>query len=100
MVKIGLFELIDAFQKIFEKLSPAHLVDLTADRLSVKERISELIDILKKQKSLTFDELFATDSTKEEIIVTFLAILEMVKLSLVRLAQHVQTGIIRLFYAG
>ena len=100
MVKIGLFELIDAFQKILEKISPDHLVDLTADSLSVKDRISELVDIFEKQKSLTFDELFAADSNKGEVIVTFLAILEMVKLSLVQIAQQVQTGIIRLFYYG
>ncbi len=98
LVKIGLFELIDAFQKILEKLSPDHMVDLTADRLSVKDRISELVDIFEKQKSLTFEELFTADTNKSEIIVTFLAILEMVKLSLVQIAQHVQTGIIRLFY--
>lgn len=100
MVKIGLFELIDAFQKILEKISPDHLVELTADSLSVKERISELVDIFQKQKSITFYELFAADSNKGEVIVTFLAILEMVKLSLVQMAQQVQTGIIRLFYSG
>ena len=100
VVKIGLFELIDAFQKILEKISPDHLVELTADSLSVKDRISELVDIFKKRKSLTFDELFAADSSKGEVIVTFLAILEMVKLSLVQMAQQVQTGIIRLFYCG
>jgi segregation and condensation protein A len=100
MVKIGLFELIDAFQKILEKISPDHLVELTADSLSVKDRISELVDIFQKQKSLTFDELFAADSNKGEVIVTFLAILEMVKLSMVQIAQQVQTGIIRLFYSG
>jgi segregation and condensation protein A len=100
MVKIGLFELIDAFQKILEKISPDHLVELTADSLSVKDRISELVDIFQKQKSITFDELFAADSNKGEVIVTFLAILEMVKLSLVQMAQQVQTGIIRLFYSG
>jgi segregation and condensation protein A len=100
MVKIGLFELIDAFQTILEKLSPDHLVDLTADSLSVKDRISELVDRFEKQQSLTFDELFAADSNKGEVIVTFLAILEMVKLSLVQIAQQVQTGIIRLFYSG
>lgn len=100
MVKIGLFELIDAFQKILEKISPDHLVDLTADSLSVKDRISELVDIFEKQKSITFDELFAADSNKGEVIVTFLAILEMVKLSLVQIAQQVQTSIIRLFYSG
>jgi segregation and condensation protein A len=100
MVKIGLFELIDAFQKILEKISPDHLVELTADSLSVKDRISELVDIFQKQKSITFDALFAADSSKGEVIVTFLAILEMVKLSLVQMAQQVQTGIIRLFYSG
>jgi segregation and condensation protein A len=100
MVKIGLFELIDAFQKILETISPDHLVDLTADSLSVKDRISELVDIFEKKNSLTFDELFAADSNKGEVIVTFLAILEMVKLSLVQIAQQVQTGIIRLFYYG
>ena len=100
MVKIGLFELIDAFQKILEKISPDHLVELTADSLSVKDRISELVDIFQKQKSITFDELFVADSNKGEVIVTFLAILEMVKLSLVQMAQQVQTGIIRLFYSG
>ena len=100
MVKIGLFELIDAFQKILEKVSPDHLVELTADSLSVKDRITELVDIFQKQKSLTFDELFAADTSKGEVIVTFLAILEMVKLSMVQIAQQVQTGIIRLFYSG
>jgi segregation and condensation protein A len=100
MVKIGLFELIDAFQKILEKISPDHLVELTADSLSVKDRISELVDIFEKQKSITFDELFAADSNKGEVIVTFLAILEMVKLSLIQIAQQVQTSIIRLFYSG
>ncbi len=98
MIKIGLFELIDAFQKILKNISPEHLVDLTADRISVKDRISEIIDIFEKQKSVTFNELFSLKADKNDVILTFLAILEMVKLNLVRMAQHVQTGIIRLFY--
>ncbi|MGB8335294.1 MAG: hypothetical protein WCE56_12425 [Desulfobacterales bacterium] len=53
---------------------------------------------MKKKKSLAFDELFAGKPTKSDVIITFLAILEMVKLCLVRLAQHSQTGLIRLFY--
>ena len=47
---------------------------------------------------ITFEELFSTDTNKSEIIVTFLAVLEMVKLVLVRVVQYVQTGIIRIFY--
>ncbi len=98
MIQVGLFELIDAFQKILDNLPSDQLVEFTPDRISVKERITELIDIFEEKGSVTFGELFAQDAVKSEVIVTFLAILEMVKLSLVRVAQHVQTGVIRLFY--
>jgi segregation and condensation protein A len=98
MIQVGLFELIDAFQKILDNLPSDQLVEFTPDRVSVKERITEIVDILEEKGSATFGELFAQDAAKSEVIVTFLAILEMVKLSLVRVAQHVQTGIIRLFY--
>ena len=73
-------------------------LDLTADRISVKDRISELVDMFEKKESLTFEELFSEHPGRTEVIVTFLAILEMVKLALIRLAQHSQTGVIRLFY--
>jgi len=98
MIQVGLFELIDAFQKILDNLPSDQLVEFTPDRVSVKERITEIVDILEEKGSVTFGELFAQDAVKSEVIVTFLAILEMVKLSLVRVAQHVQTGVIRLFY--
>ncbi|MEN8781640.1 MAG: segregation/condensation protein A [Desulfobacterales bacterium] len=97
-IKIGLFELIDAFQQILKNISAEDRLDLTSDSISVKDRISELVDLFEEKKSLTFDELFAGNPTKGDVIITFLAILEMVKLCLVRLAQHSQTGLIRLFY--
>ncbi|MBW1893450.1 MAG: segregation/condensation protein A [Deltaproteobacteria bacterium] len=98
MIKVGLFELIDAFQSILEKVSGDHTIDLTADRISVKDRISEIADILEENGSVTFNELFKDHITKNDLIVTFLAILEMAKIALIRIAQHVQTGIIRVFY--
>jgi len=98
LVKIGLFELIDAFQGILKNLAPEHRLDLSADRISVKDRISELVDKFEMKRSLAFDELFDGNVTKEDLVVTFLAILEMVKLNLLQMAQHSQTGVIRLFY--
>ena len=98
IINVGLFELIDAFQKILKNVSADVKLEFTADRISVKDKIAELVEIFEKQKSITFNELFASNAGKSDIILTFLAILEMVKLRLVRLAQHVQTGIIRLFY--
>jgi segregation and condensation protein A len=98
VIRIGLFELIDAFQRILDKVTPGHRVDLTRDRVSVQERIAQLMEMLETKESMTFDELFADGHQRSDIIVTFLAILEMAKLSLIRIAQHVPTGIIRIFY--
>lgn len=97
-IQVGLFELIDAFQKILANIPEEHRLDLSSDRISVKERISEIVDILEKKDSLTFTELFSKDAVKGDIIVTFLALLEMVKLNLVNIVQHVESGIIRIFY--
>jgi len=97
-VQVGLFELIEAFQKILANISDDHRLELTTDRITVKEKISEIVDILEEKNSLTFYELFSNDADKAEIIVTFLALLEMVKLNLIRIVQHIESGIIRLFY--
>jgi segregation and condensation protein A len=98
VIRIGLFELIDAFQNILDKVSKDHRVDLSRERVSVQERITQLTDLLEKKESMTFDEFFADSRERADIIVTFLAILEMAKLNLIRIAQHVPTGIIRVFY--
>jgi len=98
IIKVGLFELIDAFQKILEKIPGDQRIEFTADKISVKERITQITDILEATGSTTFEALFSESPDKSEVIVTFLAILEMVKLALIRIVQHAQTGVMRLFY--
>lgn len=98
IVKIGLFELIDAFQRILAGLPEDRRLEFTADTLSVKDRMTQIADALEERGSLTFEELFPAQPTRADIVVTFLALLEMVKLGLIRLAQHVPSGIIRIFY--
>ncbi len=97
-IKIGLFELIDAFQKILDRIPGDHRVEMTTDEISVKDRISQIADILENRGSITFEELFSDPPDRREVIITFLAILEMVKLTLIRIVQNLKTGIIRVFY--
>jgi segregation and condensation protein A len=99
IIKVGLFELIDAFQKILDKISTHQGVDIiTADTVSVRDRIVQIVEIFEARESVTFNELFSDNIDKSEVVVTFLAILEMVRLSLINIVQNTQTGIIRLFY--
>ena len=97
-IKIGLFELIDAFQKILDRIPDEHRVEMTTDEISVKDKISQIADILETKGSITFLELFSDNPDRREVIITFLAILEMVKLTLIRIVQNLNTGIIRIFY--
>ncbi len=97
-IKIGLFELIDAFQKILDRIPGDHRVEMTTDEISVKDRISQIVDILETKGSITFEELFSESPDRRDVIITFLAILEMVKLTLIRIVQNLKTGIIRIFY--
>jgi len=86
------------FQTILNNISPEHKVDLSADRISVKDRMNEIVNLLEQKGSVVFEELFDDNFTKSNVVVTFLALLEMAKMNLIRIVQHLQSGILRLFY--
>ncbi len=97
-IQVSLFELIDAFQRIIDNMPGEHGIDFDTERFSIKDKIAAVIEVLEERGSAAFHDLFPKDAGKEELIATFLAILEMGKLGLVRIVQHYQSGIIRLFY--
>ena len=96
-IRVDLFELIQAFQRIIDNLSPDLAMDVVADKLSIQDRMTELIRLLKVRGSLTFQELVLSPAGKAEIIITFLAILEMVKRNVAGVIQHADTGNITLY---
>ena len=98
LIQVGLFELIDAFQKILQNITKDHQVDLAADQVSVKQRMNDMVSILEEKGSITFEELFTGTPEKPFFIATFLALLELMKLNLIRVVQSIQSSIIRIFY--
>jgi segregation and condensation protein A len=98
MIEVGLFELIDAFQKVLDKLPASSRMILARDEISIKDKIAEIVERLEEKRSLTFAELLDNTTLKSEMIAIFLALLEMVKLQLVSVRQHRESGVIRLFY--
>ena len=98
VIQVSLFELIDAFQKILQKVSKEHTVDLAADQVSVKDRMNTIIEILEERGTVSFSELFEEKPVKSFFIATFLALLELMKINLIRVVQNTQSGVIRLFY--
>ncbi len=93
---VNLFQLMDAFKRILESNIPDAEITFSSDRVSVKDRISHILDSLKEKTTLFFKELFKKDRTVAEFVVTFLAVLELVHIGLVRVYQPSMDSEIRL----
>lgn len=91
---VSLFKLLDAFQAVLERTQKTRQHEINFERFSITERISELSDLLRERKKLIFHELFAADSTRAELIMTFLALLEMTRLRMIHLTQDGPLGTI------
>jgi segregation and condensation protein A len=86
--KYSVFKLFDAFQKLLSRVEQTadHTIDV--DRISISERILQLTDRLKGLGAVAFETLFESDSTRADLIVTFLALLEMARLRMMRVHQE------------
>ncbi|MFD0694888.1 segregation and condensation protein A [Paenibacillus sp. GCM10027628] len=83
-------DLLFAFQRTLRKLANRNIVArIRRDEISVKDRMREVVDMLKfKGGKLLFSKLFDYEMTREEIVVTFLALLELMKMKKIMCFQH------------
>jgi segregation and condensation protein A len=97
--EIGIFELVEVFRKLIVERGHNDLMEIDVEKMSLADRISEIMDELNEKKVLTFDDLMGESGGRTRVIYTFLAVLELMKLRLVRVYQSVPYGTIRLFAA-
>jgi segregation and condensation protein A len=84
----GLFALMEALQQVFARVGAGDGTrEISITRISISARISQIYDLLKLRKRMPFLELFHGYATRGDVVITFLAILEMTKLGLTRLHQ-------------
>lgn len=88
---LSLFDLLDAFKKILDK-APPEVVSITKETLTVKDRMSIVMEILEGKETVRFEELFRENFTRIQIIVTFVALLELIRLGLARVYQEKEFG--------
>ena len=87
LAELPLFALLDAFKRILEKRKLTVSHEVTTERVSIAERINEVVERLRVVRTCVFDELFEGDRTRMDLVVTFLALLEMTRLRMTRLYQ-------------
>ena len=88
---LSLFDLLDAFRKILDK-APSEMVSITKEILTVKNRMSMIMEIIEEHEAVRFEDLFKEGITKIYLIVTFLALLELIRLGLARAYQEREFG--------
>jgi segregation and condensation protein A len=90
LAEVSVFKLIQALERVLKHARPEFGHEVVTDRLSITDAISRVADVLRGRGRASFEELLGGpggQNTRSAIIATFLAILEMTKLKLVRITQ-------------
>ncbi|MEN8264510.1 MAG: segregation/condensation protein A [Nitrospirota bacterium] len=87
LIDANVFDLISAFRKLLEKV-PEQAIEITRETLTVSGRINFIVEKLENEDGMRFEDLFEEGFTKVTLIVTFLALLELVRLGLSKIYQE------------
>jgi segregation and condensation protein A len=90
--EVSLFALLEAFREVLERTEDAPVLTVMPERDRVEDRINEMVALLATRRELYFTELFLPDATRSEIILSFLSLLELVRLKVLRLGQIGHSG--------
>jgi len=90
--EVSIFELLGALKRVIERLSKDAVHEVTLDKITVREKMTLLLDKLRIQSQILFEALFDDVKTRMEVVVTFLAMLELVKVRAIRIVQEEMAG--------
>jgi len=96
-LEVDLFSLLTAFQAVVDRAKMRPKVLLPPEQIPVEVRIDQLLARLSETEAMGFEDLFADINDKSGLIVTFIALLEMIRLKLVRVFQSGNFGPIRVY---
>jgi segregation and condensation protein A len=99
LLEVGVFELIEAFHRIVSQIDKKDFMEIDLEKLSLTDIINEIMEQLSLTNSLTFEDLLSEKKDRRRIIYTFLALLELIKLRMIKAYQTAVFGVIRIFPA-
>ncbi len=93
---LSIFSLIDTLQTVLKKAPADTLISIPHERFSIVDKIDHIMQLLSGTRSATFISFFHPAAPRVEIVVTFLAILELAKMRMIRLYET-DDGTIRVY---
>lgn len=91
-IRVTTWELVEAFRAVLKRSQPDPVHEVQAEPVSLQERIRSVLQTLSVARSVTFDSLFGEAPTRHFVIVTFLAMLELMKLGAIEAIQEERWG--------
>jgi len=91
-LRATVWELLEAFRAVLKRAHPDAVHEVVTDRTSLRDRARALLETLRTARSIEFESLFEADVTRFEIVVTFLALLELMKMGAARAVQMERYG--------
>ena len=86
--EVGIFQLINAFQTVIRRIEAREdMQEIFSERFSVSEKIDIILQRVANEARLRFSDLFGAAVSRVEVVVTFLALLELIRLKQVRAVQ-------------
>jgi segregation and condensation protein A len=91
-IKADIFQLIAAFQNVLKSIGKDYEIEVNHQKFTISDKINSLEGMLKAKPRLLFSEVMTGLRSKREIVVTFLALLELVRRRFINTLQHRSFG--------
>ncbi len=88
LAEVSIFDLINAFNDVLKKATAREdFHEILEERFTVSDKIEEILYTLRDRSEMIFSELFANAGSRAEVVVTFLALLELIRMKRLKVQQ-------------
>ncbi len=89
-ISVGIYQLASAFHHLLKHSQVNFVHEVVREQLSVADFVHKILDQLSRCGQQSFADLFSNGGTRQEMVVTFLAMLELVKIRMIKISQSVE----------
>jgi segregation and condensation protein A len=95
--EVGLLDLLQAFRQVVERIDKVKLYEIVGEDITIEERLNFVLKEITEKKQMKFFDLFASQTRKLVLVITFFAMLELIRLGHITVRQEGLFGEIMIY---
>jgi segregation and condensation protein A len=95
--EVGLLDLLQAFRQVVERIDKVKLYEIVGEDITIEERLNFVLKEITEKKQMKFFDLFASQTRKLVLVITFFAMLELIRLGHITVKQEGLFGEIMIY---